>query len=123
MAKTAAELAAEKDAADLQAQEDALQAAADAAATAVGRLTWGRTWSVPAFKSKHNISSIDVVRNPNSGKLFFVSKDDGDIRGAVSAAYTADPCISEVCGEDGEMFFLLHKRGEGNGGSNVVETL
>lgn len=83
----------------------------------MNELTFVRTLSVNKFKEITNSGSIDVIRNPNSGKLFFVS--DNGIKGAVSDSYSESPCFSEVRGENNETFWLLHKKQS----DNVVNTL
>jgi len=80
--------------------------------------------SVGNFKQEHNVSSIEIIRNPNNGRLFFRSPEDSTVSGAVSKNYSEDPVMTEVTGteENAESFWLLHKRGTG-GQDNVLDTL
>lgn len=84
-------------------------------------LTFMRTLSPSKFKTEKDISTIQIVKNPNTGKLFFTSKDDSSISGPVSGSWKEDPAFSEVRGDEGEVFWMLHKRGSGD--DNVVDTL
>ena len=82
----------------------------------MNELSFIRTLSVAKFKEETKSSAIDVVRNPNSGKLFFVA--DSGIKGAVSENFSENPCVSEVSGSEGT-FWLLHKKQS----DNVLVTL
>ena len=80
-------------------------------------LSFTQTMQISQFKAKNNITKIDIIKNPNTGKLFFSA---GDITGAVSDNYAANPVISlMVDKETGESFLLIHKQGD----SNVVDSL
>jgi hypothetical protein len=69
------------------------------------------TLTVNQFKAKMNVERLDIKKNPHTGKLFF---SYGAKIGAVSAkGIPSKPMVSEVCGEDGETFYLLHNEGEG----------
>jgi hypothetical protein len=69
------------------------------------------TLTVNQFKAKMNVERLDIKKNPHTGKLFF---SYGAKVGAVSAkGIPSKPMVSEVCGEDGETFYLLHNEGEG----------
>lgn len=81
------------------------------------------TLSVAEFKKKMGVDKIEVKQNPNSGKCFFVY---GVEVGAVSDKFLkgriTSPVISHVCVPDtGDMFYLLHQRGEG--GAPILATL
>lgn len=81
----------------------------------MARLSFVKTMSVRDFKADMGVSEIEVKRNPNTGKLFFVF---GAGVGAVSERFEDDeitsPVISQVCSsETGEMFYLLHQSGGG----------
>lgn len=87
------------------------------------KLHFVETLSVEDFKAQHNVEKIEVKQNPRTGKCFFVY---GIETGAVSEKFNkgqlTDPVISKVVSpEDGEMFFILHQRGEG--GAPVLATL
>ena len=82
-------------------------------------LTYNQTWTVEQFKDLHKDSELNVIKNPNTGKLFFIC---GDVKnGAVSknVAESSTPVVSEVSDKTtGEVFFMLHARSK----SNVVMT-
>lgn len=81
-------------------------------------LTYNQTWTVEQFKDLQKDSEINVVKNPNTGKLFFVC---GSAQGAVSSniAQSDTPVISEVSDKStGEVFFMLHNKSK----QNVVMT-
>lgn len=87
------------------------------------KLHFVETLSVEDFKSQHNVEKIEVKQNPHTGKCFFVY---GIETGAVSEKFLKGeitcPVISQVVSpEDGEMFFMLHQKGEG--GAPVLATL
>lgn len=74
------------------------------------------TQTVEQFKKAQGVDSIKVRQNPHTSKLFFTF---GAQTGAVSAkGIPTNPMISEVSGEDGICFFLLHE--EGQGGAPVL---
>ena len=79
-------------------------------------LVFNETLTVEQFKAAHNVSRIDVKKNPMTGKLFFTF---GAKTGAVAVkGIPAHPMISQVTGSDGSTFFLLHE--EGHGGAPVL---
>lgn len=87
------------------------------------KLHFVETLSIEDFKAQHNVEKIEVKQNPHTGKCFFVY---GFETGAVSDKFNkgelTDPVISKVVSPtDGEMFFMLHQRGEG--GAPVVAVL
>lgn len=87
------------------------------------RLHFVETLSIEDFKSRQKVEKIEVKQNPQTGKCFFVY---GFETGAVSEKFNkgqlTDPVISKVVSpEDGDMFFILHQRGEG--GAPVVAIL
>lgn len=84
-------------------------------------LEFKETLTIEQFKSKMNVSRIDVKQNLKSGKLFFTY---GAKSGAVTLKGIPEhPMISWVKGEPtpenptGE-FYLLHE--EGQGGAPVL---
>lgn len=82
-------------------------------------LIFNETLTVEQFKAQMNVSRVDVKRNPKTGKLFFTY---GAKTGAVAiAGIPAHPMFSNVTGDGGETFWLLHE--EGQGGAPVVATL
>lgn len=79
-------------------------------------LIFGETLTVEQFKAKEHVSRIDVKKNPKTGKLFFTY---GAKTGAVALkGIPQNPMISQVTGNDGSSFYLLHE--EGQGGAPVL---
>lgn len=84
--------------------------------TDYGKIKVLETMTVNEFKSQKGVKSIEVKQNPHTGKCFFVY---GCETGAVSDRFIngeiTSPVISQVCSPDtGDMFYMLHQRGEGN---------
>ena len=74
-------------------------------------LTFNNTLTVEQFKSEMQVSSINVKKNPKTGKLFFTY---GAKAGAVAIKGIPEhPMLSNVTGSDGSSFWLLHEEGEG----------
>lgn len=74
-------------------------------------LIFNETLTVEQFKSKENVSVIRVKKNPKTGKLFFTY---GAKTGAVAVkGIPTHPMISNVTGNDGSSFYLLHEEGQG----------
>ena len=82
------------------------------------RLKFIETMSIADFKAKKG-----VERNPQSGKCFIVfGIETGAVSDKFNKGLLTDPVISKVVSpEDGEMFFMLHQRGEG--GAHVLAVL
>lgn len=79
------------------------------------KLKFIETLSVAEFKAQQGVEKLEIKQNPQTGKCFFVY---GIETGAVSEKFNkgelTDPVISKVVSpEDGELFFMLHQRGEG----------
>ena len=74
-----------------------------------------QTWSVPEFKENNNVKDIDIFQNPATGKVFFVyGAESGACSKKAKRGELTDPVVSQVCSaETGDMFYLLHQRGEG----------
>ena len=92
------------------------------------KLTFVETISIDAFKRTINCNEISIIENPNkAGSLFLTVDSDSNFRGAVAVGkYTldeiiADPMISKVQGDNGDQFWMLHKRHTSN--ANVKATL
>lgn len=80
-------------------------------------LTFLNTYSVSQFKTLVSADKVDIVRNPKTGKLFFVA---GSVSGSVSDGYKEDPVVSHVQGDEStEPFYMVHKRSS----ENTVDTL
>ena len=84
------------------------------ATTTTNNLEYKSTWTIEQFKDLHKDSQLNVVKNPNTGKLFFTC---GDAQGAVSSNVSEDntPVISEVTDTTtGATFFMLHCQAKNN---------
>jgi len=84
------------------------------------KLKFLKSWSVAQFKAEQEIDKIEVLKNEATGKCFMAF---GFEKGAVSEKFQrgelTNPIISQVCSaETGEMFYLLHQKGE-----NTAQTL
>lgn len=80
------------------------------------KLKFVKTWGVEEFKQQHNVETIEVKRNEETGKCFIVyGFETGAVSEAVNNGTLTSPVISEVCSPDttGEMFLLIHQRGVG----------
>lgn len=79
--------------------------------------------SIEDFKAQNQVSKIEVKRNEETGKCFFVfGLRTGACSKKVETGEVTVPVISEVCSEEtGETFYLLHQRGEG--GATLIATL
>lgn len=82
--------------------------------TITAMLTFITTMSLDDFKEIKKADAVEIKQNPLTGKTFFIC---GDATGAVSRKFTTDEgkeaVVSEVEGEDGDTFFLLHNRVNG----------
>jgi len=80
-----------------------------------------RTMSLSAFKVELECNNIDIVKNPNTNKLFFVT-DNGQ-SGKVSTKFndiaSEEKEVSWCKDANGEEFWMIHKRNT----DNVVATL
>ena len=74
-----------------------------------------QTWSVPEFKQNNNVQDIEILQNPATGKVFFsYGAETGACSRRAKEGELTDPVVSRVCSADtGDMFYLLHQRGEG----------
>lgn len=81
-------------------------------------LTFNETLTVEQFKAQMNVSKIEVKQNPKTNKLFFTF---GAKTGAVAVkGIPSNPMLSNVTGDDGSSFWLLHE--EGQGGAPTLAT-
>lgn len=81
-----------------------------------GNLQFLRTICAEQFKSEQQIDQIELLENEATGKCFFAYGQNryGACSRRVKEGTLTVPMISEVCNEEsGEMFFLLHQKGEG----------
>lgn len=84
----------------------------------MANLRFNETLTVEQFKEEMKVSRIDVKKNPKTGKLFFTY---GTQTGAVAVkGIPAHPMLSNVTGDDGSSFWLLHE--EGQGGAPILAT-
>jgi len=79
------------------------------------KLKFLKSWSVAQFKAEQEVDKIEVLKNEATGKCFMAF---GFEKGAVSEKFErgelTNPIISQVCNaETGDMFYLLHQKGEG----------
>lgn len=72
------------------------------------------TWSVSQFKQNHQVGQIEIKRNEITGKCFFTfGIETGAVSKKVDTRELTNPVISQVClPTTGEMFYLLHQKGE-----------
>lgn len=79
------------------------------------KLKFLRSWTVPEFKSEHQVSKIEIKQNPLTGKCFFVyGCESGACSEKLDKEDIVNPIISEVCSPlTGDTFLLLHKSNEG----------
>lgn len=78
------------------------------------KLKFLKSWTVTEFKTEHQVSKIEIKKNPFTGKCFFVY---GCESGACSEKFESGgikaPIISEVCSPaTGDTFLLLHQQSE-----------
>lgn len=71
--------------------------------------------SIDEFKSKLNVDKIEIKRSEQTGKCFFVyGGGSGPCSRKAEVGELTNPVISQVCSaETGDMFYMLHQRGEG----------
>ena len=78
------------------------------------------TQTIEQFKKEKQVTKIDVVRNPHTGKVFFAWGPNKDCYGAVAEKNQdgnfVNPVISKVDGKDG-VFYLLHEEAQS---ANVI---
>lgn len=84
----------------------------------MNNLVFNETLTVEQFKAEQRVSKIEVKKNPKTGKLFFTY---GAKTGAVAVkGIPQHPMLSNVTGNGGSNFWLLHE--EGQGGAPVLAT-
>lgn len=87
------------------------------------QLEFLQTVSAAEFKAAQGVSKMDILRNESTGKCFFTF---GSQKGAVTNKYPAQaltaPMVSQVMSNDtGDVFYLLHNKGEG--GATKMQSL
>lgn len=81
---------------------------------------FSKTQSIGVFASINNITKIDLVINPHTGKTFGVSNTGVTFRVSEKVkALNADLSVSLFSPADGEESWMIHPTGE----SNVQSTL
>ena len=84
----------------------------------MNNLVFNETLTVEQFKAEQRVSKIEVKKSPKTGKLFFTY---GAKTGAVAVkGIPSHPMLSNVTGNDGSNFWLLHE--EGQGGAPTLAT-
>ena len=83
--------------------------------------TFVETFTVEQFKAEVGTSKIELIKSPKTGK-YFIADAAGNSVAAVStkisqASDLTDPVVSQVIGDDGEEFYLMHNRGTGGNAS------
>lgn len=76
-----------------------------------------RTLTVEQFKAKMLVNSIKVKQSPKTGSLFFTY--GGEVGAVSKKGIPTNPMLSEVIGNDGTSFWMLHE--EGNGAETLAE--
>lgn len=76
-------------------------------------------WSVEAYRKMHAAERLDVVRNPNTGKLFVVADDEPVAVVGNSTDLDGDLQFIRVLNTDGTTFDALCNRST----ENVVKRL
>ena len=65
--------------------------------------TFVETFTVEQFKAEVGTSVIELIKSPKTGKYFI--------------ADLTEPVVSNVIGDDGEEFYLMHNKGTGGNNS------
>ena len=76
--------------------------------------TFTKTQSINKFANANGLSSIEILKNPKTGKLF--GSTDTGITFRIAKDITAlsdDLSVSWFTPEDGEASWMLHKQGQG----------
>ena len=79
------------------------------------KLKFIETLSIAEFKAKERVEKIEIKQNPKTGKCFFVyGIETGSVSEKFNRGEISDPVISIVVSPiDGDMFYMIHQRGEG----------
>ncbi len=79
------------------------------------KLHFIKTFSIEDFKAMQGVGQIQIKQNTKTGKCFFIyGRETGPVSEKFLNGGLTNPVISEVCSPDtGDMFFMLHQRGEG----------
>lgn len=79
------------------------------------KLKFLKTQTVSQFKSEQHVDQIEIKRNDATGKCFFVyGFETGACSEKFQSGEVTNPVVSQVCSPmTGDMFYLLHQKGEG----------
>lgn len=76
--------------------------------------TFTKTQSINKFASVNGLSSIEILKNPKTGKLFGATDTGITLRIANDITALSDELVvSWFSPEDGEASWMLHKAGQG----------
>lgn len=79
-------------------------------------ISFGRSLTLPQFKTECGASELGVKPNPKTGKFFFVcGTTTGKVSTRISEAGRAEKPVVTLCTspEDEAPFWMLHEQGEG----------
>ena len=79
-------------------------------------LTFIKTLTIEQFLTQQNAKELDIVKNPNTGKLF-IAIGNQTVGSVSSKGIPNNPVVSLVEGDEGQ-FYLLHEKNT----TNVVKT-
>lgn len=80
-------------------------------------LSFVSSQTLAEFKMSHNVSKVDIVKNPKTSKIFFKCST---VSGAVSNKWTsAQPSVISIVRDNDIEFFMLHNEAT----VNVLETI
>lgn len=84
------------------------------------KLQFIQTWSVNQFKANNQIEQIEIKKNADTGKCFFIfGFETGACSSKIETGEITMPVISKVWSQNtGKTFYLLHQQGE-----NKAQTL
>jgi hypothetical protein len=78
-----------------------------------GEIAFGRTISVQAFKAKRAVASVDVIKSPKTGKLFWACEDgtQGPVSTKIDLKDTGSLALTECTFSDTqETVLMLHNK-------------
>lgn len=82
--------------------------------------TFERTQSIAQYANSNNLTGIELIKNPNTGKLFGKDSNGNTYRVAEKVKeLTMDLQVSWFTPEDGEPSLMIHTAGQ----TNVISSL
>ena len=86
-----------------------------------GKATFVETFTIEQFKAEVGTSTIELIKSPKTGS-YFIADAAGNSVAAVSKKITqasdlTEPVVSNVIGDNGDEFYLMHNKG--TGGNNT----